>query len=134
MVTMQPHAQIIDTCFAASPNVRYVAVYLDGKVSLRSREDVQLLGSNESDQYEEIIVNPTLLKLVTQRGNIDCGGVQHVVVRYGMFVALILPIDGGHVTVSFELDSNLDEEIPRVTAVIHGVVPVSTTCGSQADA
>lgn len=131
---MQPHAQIIDICFAASPNVRYVAVYLDGKVSLRSRKDVQLLGSNESDQYEEIIVNPTLLKLVTQRGNIDCGGVQHVVVRYGMFVAFILPIDGGHVTVSFELDSNLDEEIPRVTAVIHGLVPVSTTCGSQADA
>jgi len=131
---MQLHAQIIDACFAASPNVRYVAAYLDGKVGLRSRADIQLLGSNESDQYEEIIVNPTLLKLVTQRGNIDCGGLQHVVVRYGMFVAFILPVDGGHVTVSFELDSNLDEEIPGITAVIHGLVPVSRTGGPQSDA
>ena len=119
---MQPHAQIIDSCFAASPNVRYVAVYLDGKVALRSRADVQLLGSNESDQYEEIIVNPTLLKLVTQRGNIDCGGVQHVVVRYGSFAAFILPVDGGHVTASFELDANLDEEIPAITKVIDVLV------------
>ena len=88
---MSDHARIIDACFAASPNVRYVAAYLDGNVGLRSRADVQLLGSNESDQYEEIIVNPTLLKLVTQRGNIDCGGVQHVVVRYGMLFCLYPP-------------------------------------------
>lgn len=119
---MQLHARIIDACFAASPDVRYVAAYLDGEVALRSRSDVQLLGSNESDQYEEIIVNPTLLKLVTQRGNIDCGGVQHVVVRYGMFSALILPVTGGHVTVSFELDSRLDDEVPRIIDVIHALV------------
>ena len=122
---MSDHARIIDACFAASPNVRYVAVYLEGKVALRSRADVQLLGSDESDKYEEIIVNPTLLKLVTQRGNIDCGGVQHVVVRYGMFSAFILPVGEGHVTVSFELDSNLDEETARITAVIHGVLAAS---------
>lgn len=119
---MHLHARIIDACFAASPEVRYVAAYLDGEVALRSRSDVQLLGSNESDQYEEIIVNPTLLKLVTQRGNIDCGGVQYVVVRYGMFSALILPVAGGHVTVSFELDSRLDDEVPRIIDVIHALV------------
>lgn len=119
---MQLHARLIDACFAASPNVRYVAAYLGGEVGLRSRADVQLLGSNESDQYEEIIVNPTLLKLVMQRGNIDCGGVQYVVVRYGMFSAFILPVADGHVTVSFELDSNLDTEIPAIIPVIHGVV------------
>jgi hypothetical protein len=119
---MSDHARIIDACFAASPNVRYVAAYLDGNVGLRSRADVQLLGPNDSDRYEEIIVNPTLLKLVTQRGNIDCGGVQHVVVRYGLFAAFVLPVDDGHVTVSFELDANLDEEIPTITKVIHGLV------------
>ena len=119
---MSDHAHIIDACFAASPNVRYVAAYLDGTVGLRSRADVQLLGSNESDQYEEIIVNPTLLKLVTQRGNIDCGGVQYVVVRYGMFSALILPVADGHVTVSFELDAKLDVEVPDILRVIHGLV------------
>ena len=92
---------------------------------MRSRADIQLLGSNESDQYEEIIVNPTLLKLVTQRGNIDCGGLQHVVVRYGMFSAFILPVDGGHVTVSFELECALDDEIPAIAKVIHGALAAS---------
>ena len=76
---MQPHERLVEACFAASPQVRYVAAYLDGQVGLRSRADVQLLGSNESDQYEELIVNPTLIKLLTQRGNIDCGGFRHAV-------------------------------------------------------
>ena len=119
---MPPHSDIIYACFGASSNVRYVAAYLGGEVALRSRSDIQLLGSNESDQYEEVIVNPTLLKLVTQRGNIDCGGVQYAIVRYGMFSALILPVAGGHVTVSFELDARLDDEVPNILRVIHGLV------------
>ena len=118
---MQPHEKVIEACFAASPNVRYVAAYLEGEVGLRSRADVQLLGSNESDQYEELIVNPTLIKLLTQRGNIDCGGFRHAVATYGLFHAFIYPVAGGHVTVSFELDAKLDEEIPRIIAVIDRV-------------
>lgn len=115
---MSLHAKVIESCFAASPNVRYVAAYLGGEVGLRSRDDVQLLGSNESDQYEEIIVNPTLIKLLTQRGNIDCGGFRYAVARYGLFNALVYPVPDGHVTVSFELDARLDDEIPRIVAVI----------------
>jgi hypothetical protein len=115
---MSLQAKLIESCFAASPNVRYVATYLGGEVGLRSRSDVQLLGSNESDQYEEIIVNPTLIKLLTQRGNIDCGGFRHAVAHYGLFNALIYPVADGHVTVSFELDARLDDEIPRIIAVI----------------
>jgi len=118
---MQLHADLIDACFRASPNVRYVAAYLDGELRLRSRDDVQRLGSNESDTYEELIVNPTMLKLVTQRGNIDCGGIRHVLVRYGNFDAFILPLPGGHATVSFEQGIDLDAEIPRITAVINGI-------------
>lgn len=115
-------AAIIEACFAASSNVRYVAAYIDGELALRSRGDVQLLGSNESDRYEELIVNPTLLKLLSQRGNIDCGGLKHVTVRYGIFNAFIYPVTGGHVTVSFELDTRLDEEIPRIIEVIDRIV------------
>ena len=37
----------------------------------------------ESDRYEELLVNPTLLTLATQRGNIDCGGLKYLIVRYG---------------------------------------------------
>ena len=115
---MPTHATLIDACCAASPNVRYVAAYLDGELALRSRSDVQLFGDNESDRYEELIVNPTLLKLLTQRGNIDCGGLTHVVVGYGNFFAYIQPVPGGHVTVSFERHTHLDEEIPVLAGVI----------------
>lgn len=118
---MSIHATLIDACFAASPKVRYVAAYLDDTLQLRSRADVELLGDNESDRYEEIIVNPTLLKLLTQRGNIDCGGLRHVVVRYGTFFAYIQPLPNGHVTVSFELDTRLDDEIPVLASVIEQI-------------
>lgn len=115
---MQTQTQLIEACFAASPNVRYVAAYLDGALELRSRADLLLLGSNESDRYEEIIVNPTLLKLLTQRANIDCGGLGYVIVRYGTFFAFIHPLANGHVTVSFELHTKLDDEIPKMSEVI----------------
>lgn len=118
---MSPHANLIDACFAASPQVRYVAAYLDGELQLRSRADLQLLGDNESDRYEELIVNPTLLKLLTQRGEIDCGGLRHVVVSYGNFDAYIQPLPAGHVTISFEQDSDLAAEIPRLRAVLEAV-------------
>ncbi|GAB3090343.1 hypothetical protein [Lysobacter terrae] len=112
---------IIDACFEASPNVRYVAAYLHRTLALRSRADLQLLGSNESDRYEEIIVNPTLLTLLTQRGNIDCGGLRHVVVSYGNFDAYILPVPGGHVTVSFEQGIDIQPEIARIGRLIEAM-------------
>lgn len=114
--------EIIDACFAASPNVRYVAAYLDSELARRSRADVELLGTSESDRYEEIIVNPTLLKMLGQRGNIDCGGLQEVTIRYGMFIAYIYPVPDGHVNVSFELDTRLDAEIPAMRAVIERAI------------
>ena len=110
--------RLVEQGFGASPRVRYVAAYLHGVLALRSRSDLQQLGSNESDRYEEIIVNPTLLTLLTQRGNIDCGGLDHVIIRYGHFHALVIPVQGGHVTVSLEPDASLDEEIPVVRVAI----------------
>ena len=115
---MSAHQRILAACFSASPKVRYVAAYLDGQLELQSRADVQALGASESDRYEELIVNPALLTLVTQRGNIDCGGCRYVVVRYGRFYAFIYPLPNGHVTVSLELDSALDQELEAIAAVI----------------
>ncbi len=115
---MSVHTKIIDACFAASRNVRYVAVYLDDSLKVKPRADMQLLGSDVSDLYEEIIVNPTLLKLLTQRGNIDCGGCKYVIVRYGNFFAFIRPLANGHVTVSFELTTRLDDEVNMISEVI----------------
>lgn len=43
-------------------------------VELRERPDLADASSSESDRYEELLVNPTLITLARQRGEIDCGG------------------------------------------------------------
>jgi hypothetical protein len=41
-------------------------------------------------------------KLASQRGNIDCGGMDYLIVRYGNFFQFVLPTDWGHVSVCIE--------------------------------
>jgi hypothetical protein len=93
---------MLDRIFALSSDVRYVAIY-DG-VSLQTRSKAGTIGASgsESDKYEELLVNPTLLKLASQRGNIDCGGCRYVLVRYGNFYQFVLPTKSGHVSVCIE--------------------------------
>jgi hypothetical protein len=68
--------------FTVSEAVRYAAIYQDGKLVSRMREGTSHASQAESDKYEELLVNPALLTLVKQRGNIDCGGGRFVVVRF----------------------------------------------------
>ena len=74
-----------DLFFRISRDVRYVALYLDGQLTLRERPGLVNASAPESDKYEELIVNPAILLLVRQRGNIDCGGAQFIIIRYGNF-------------------------------------------------
>ena len=60
-----------------------------------------------SDRYEELLVNPALLKLASQRGNIDCGGLDYLLVRYGNFFQFVLPESWGHVSVCIEADADV---------------------------
>ena len=92
----------MDALFDLTPEIRYVAVYEDGDLSMRQRPSVGRASAPESDRYEELLVNPTLLKLTAQRGDIDCGGLRYVVVRYGNFYQLVVPINRGHVSIAFE--------------------------------
>ena len=80
----------IDQILAVSPAVRYVALYRGGRLTSRQRSAVSDASASESDRYEELFVNPTLLTLVRQRGNLDCGGAQFVLVHYGNFYQLVL--------------------------------------------
>lgn len=93
---------MIDDIFAVADKIRYVAIYRDGQLQSRSREGTQNESSFESDRYEELLVNPTLLMLTTQRGNIDCGGLEYLIVRYGNFFQFVLPTAWGHVSVCIE--------------------------------
>jgi hypothetical protein len=97
---------LIKFIFSVSPAIRYVAIYVDGKLESSSRQELQNPSSSESDKYEELIVNPTLLKLVTQRGNIDCGGAEFVLIRYGNFYEFVKPVKNGHISVGIQLDSD----------------------------
>lgn len=99
---MLSHDSIIDRCLAVSPDVRYVAVYRDGLLRSRERPGLTGASASESDKYEEILVNPAVLTLARQRGNIDCGGLRYFVIRYGNFFQCVFPVEGGHVAVAFE--------------------------------
>jgi hypothetical protein len=70
------------------------------------RQGIEDASSTDSDKYEELIVNPTVLTLVKQRGDIDCGGAEFVLIRYGNFYQLVVPIQNGHVSVCIEPHSD----------------------------
>ncbi|WP_052273137.1 hypothetical protein [Flavihumibacter solisilvae] len=111
-----------DKIFAISPAIRYLAVYEKNVLNTWDREGIKNASSSESDKYEELIVNPTLIKLLSQRGNIDCGGLDYVLIRYGLFFAFVLPMENGHVTVGIEPDVDPSKLIPDIQQVINSTL------------
>jgi hypothetical protein len=109
---------VIDAIFAVSPAIRYVAVGRGQDVELRQRTDLADASSGESDRYEELLVNPTLITLARQRGEIDCGGLDYLVIAYGNFFQLVLPHDGGHVSVAVERSQSPTELVDRIREAI----------------
>lgn len=104
-----------------SPVVRYVAIYRRGELASASRADLAGASSPESDRYEELLVNPTLLTLARQRGDIDCGGLRYLVIRYGSFFVVVLPLDQGHVTVGIEPAADPLALVPAISDAVSGL-------------
>jgi hypothetical protein len=102
--------------FDVSSDIRYVAVYRNGQLRSSQRPGLAQASTSESDKYEELIVNPTLLTLTRQRGEIDCGGLEFVLIRYGSFYELVLPLPGGHLSVGIEPHADPLELVPQVRA------------------
>ena len=96
---------MISQIFAVSDDIRYVAIYRDGELETQSRSDLQGASSSETDRYEELLINPVLLKATAQRGNIDCGGVNYLLIRYGNFFQFVMPTQSGHVSVAIEKEA-----------------------------
>jgi hypothetical protein len=111
---------LVEALFAVGPEVRYVAVARGQEVTLRERAGLAGASSSESDRYEELLVNPTLLALARQRGEIDCGGLDYLVVRYGNFFQVVVPHAGGHVSVAVEPSADPIAVAGRVRAVLAG--------------
>jgi hypothetical protein len=94
---------LIDAILESSPTIVYVALFPgDGSPVFRQRQGVDTGATAESDQYEELIVNPALVELARRRGEIDCGGLRYLVVRYGNFFQLVVPLGRGHLSVCFD--------------------------------
>jgi hypothetical protein len=97
---------MINDIFALSNDVRYVAIYRDGHLETKSKEGTIDASSSDSDRYEELLVNPTLITLATQRGNIDCGGMDYLIIKYGNFFQFVLPTNWGHISVCIDKNSD----------------------------
>lgn len=105
---MQTH-KIIEALFTFSDNIRYVAIYSNHELSCQQREtNLVNTSSGESDKYEELLVNPVILKLASQRGRIDCGGLHYLLVGYGHFFQLIKNTDSGHISICLDKTSDLN--------------------------
>lgn len=105
------------TIFSLSDDIRYVAVYREGRLEMKARDGAADASRPESDRFEEVLVNPTLITLASQRGNIDCGGLDYLIVRYGNFFQFVLPTDWGHVSVCIEKTADpvaIGEEVKRL--------------------
>ena len=109
---------MINDLFSLSNDVRYVAIYREGHLETKSKEGTIGASSSDSDRYEELLVNPTLLKLAAQRGNIDCGGLEYLIVRYGNFFQFVLPASWGHVSVCIEKSADPIAIGEKVTALL----------------
>ena len=92
--------------FALSPQVRYVALLQGRDLRMASRPGLTGASEAETDRYEELLVNPAVLTLLQRRGDLDCGGLDHLWIRYGHFWTGLFPIPGGHLNVGLEPDAD----------------------------
>jgi hypothetical protein len=103
---MKDWEKFVEELFKISGQIRYIAVYDQDDLFMKQRSDIFNVSASESDKYEELLVNPTLIKLASQRGNIDCGGLQYLIIRYGNFFVLLVPGKDGHINIGLEPDQN----------------------------
>lgn len=99
--------QIIDDLFNFLLEIRYVAIYQNAELTFKQRKQTSDSSSSETDKYEELLVNPTLLTIARQRGNIDCGGLKFIIVGYGNFYQLVKEIKNGHISICLEKNVDL---------------------------
>src|SRR5262245_53300997 len=95
-----------DSIFEFGPHVRYVAFGSGQDVELKQREGLANASAAGSDFFEELLVNPTLLTLARQRGELDCGGLRWILIGYGNFDEVVVPTANGHVSVGIELGAD----------------------------
>jgi hypothetical protein len=98
--------------------IGYVALNSGQEVIMRTAPGLVSETSAESNFYEELLVNPTLLALAAQRAGLDCGGLNYVAVGYGDFVQLVVPMKNGHLSIGISRKAHAGDLAARVRAVL----------------
>ena len=111
-------ATLRQAIFDFGPQVRYVAWGAGQRVETAQRDGIADASEASSDFFEELLVNPTLLTLARQRGELDCGGLRHVIVAYGNFNQVVVPASWGHVSVCVERDADAEVVARQVALLI----------------
>ena len=88
------------------------------RIDARQRDGVLDASAGESDFYEELLVNPTLLKLAGQRGDLDCGGLRYLIVAYGNFNQIVLQRSEGHVSVCIDRNADAPKFARRIETIV----------------
>lgn len=130
-----PEAQKLIADLFALGSVGYVALGRGQEVLLRAQPGLETTTSAETNFYEELLVNPTLLTLASQRGGLDCGGLAYIALGYGGFIQMIMRMRDGHVSLGVSSRANVGELAKRMQAVLerHGVAyapPASSLLGT----
>lgn len=115
---MKNDQELIQQILSLSDDIRYVAVLNRSSLVSSERKNLKNASASGTDRFEEFVVNPTLLTLVKQRGDIDCGGANFVVVRYGNFYQFVKPTGAGHISVAIDLKADLITLIDKIEKVL----------------
>ena len=119
--------QLIQALFDIG-GVGYVALGSGQEVLMRSAPGITGETTAETNFYEELLVNPTLLKLASQRAELDCGGLNYIAIGYGHFIQLIMRMEGGHVSLGVSRKTVTGEFAAKVWDVLErlGRLPRAT--------
>ncbi len=115
------NAALRDAIFGIGPHVRYVAFGEGQRVETTQRDGIADASEASSDFFEELLVNPTLLTLARQRGDLDCGGLRHLIVAYGNFDQVVVPAPSGHVSVCVERDADAHDVARQVAELLENL-------------
>ena len=114
--------KLIEKISQITDSIRYVSIYQDNILESWQRDDLIEPSSSDSDKYEELLVNPTILKIAKQRGDIDCGGLDFVIIKYGSFFQLIREIKNGHISVCIDKSANPIDIEPQINYALNTMI------------
>jgi len=97
---------LVQELLQVSQDIRHVAVNRNGELVRAQRQNFSSAGSSEWETFEELVLNPTLLTMVTQHGRAHHRGCISAVIRYGDIEVLLIPVTNGCVSLGLELNAH----------------------------